>query len=335
MTRVAVIGCGYWGPNLIRNFSALEESTLAAICDRDEARLAPLRRQYPAVRVATDAAAVLADPDIDAVAIATPVETHFPLAEAALRAGKHVLVEKPLTRRVDEALALVRLAEACGRVLHVDHTFVYNPAVRKLRSLIDQGEIGDLLYIDSVRINLGLFQPDVNVIWDLAPHDISIMTYLVDGRPEWVSAVGSAHYGSRECQAYIAIQFENRILAHVHVNWLAPVKLRQTLIGGSRRMIVYDDLEPSEKIRVYEKGVTISDDPRAREEALVDYRVGDMRAPHIPKAEPLAEACRDFLHAIRTGRAPLVDGRAGLEVVRILAGAEESLRKRGERIPLP
>ncbi len=331
MIGVAVIGCGYWGPNLIRNFSALEDADLVAICDRDPERMEGIRRRYPSVRCFTAADALLRDGGIDAVAIATPVETHFPLASAALEAGKHVLVEKPLTHRVDQAEALVASADARGLTLQVDHTFVYSAAVRKLRSIVESGEIGDLLYIDSVRINLGLFQTDVNVLWDLAAHDVSIMTYLLDRKPLWVSAVGSAHYGKLECQAYVTIQFSDA-LAHLHVNWLAPVKLRSTLIGGSKRMIVYDDLEPSDKIRIYEKGVTLNGDPLSRDQALVDYRVGDMHAPYIEKTEPLESSCRNFVESIEAGSRPIADGRAGLEVVRILAAAQESLNKSGERI---
>ena len=247
---------------------------------------------------------------------------------------KHVLVEKPLTDSVETAEALVDLAERCGRILQVDHTFVYNSAVQKIRSIIDSGEIGDLLYVDCVRVNLGLFQNDVNVLWDLAAHDVSIISYLIDRPPLWVSAIGSAHYGKLESQAYVTIKFDASLIAHLHVNWLAPVKLRSTLIGGSKRMIVYDDLDPSEKIRVYEKGVTLNSDAGARERALVDYRIGDMFAPHLEKSEPLGRACSAFLEAIRTGAPSLSDGRAGLGVVRILEAAQRSLRVEGERVSL-
>ncbi len=334
MTGVAVIGCGYWGPNLIRNFSELEKSEIRTICDLNPAPLAELQRRYPSVRCSTDFRSVLEDPGIDAVAICTPVDSHYALTTAALSAGKHVLVEKPLTDSVETAELLVALAEAKGLTLQVDHTFVYSGAVQKLRSIIDDGGIGDLLYIDCVRINLGLFQPDVNVLWDLAPHDVSIINYLVDRKPVWVSAVGSAHYGKLESQAYLTIKFEDTLLAHLHVNWLAPVKLRSTLIGGSERMIVYDDLAPSEKIRIYEKGVNLATDPASRARALVDYRIGDMHAPYIDKTEPLARVCQTFLDAIENGTKPLTDGNSGLEVVRILEAAQQSLRKHGERVSL-
>jgi predicted dehydrogenase len=334
VTNVAVIGCGYWGPNLVRVLGGIDGTTVRTICDLDPERLATLQRRYPALRTVTEAETVFADPEIEAVAICTPVQTHYPLARAALEAGKHVLVEKPLAHSVAAAERLVRLAEDRGLTLHVDHTFVYTGAVRKIRALVDAGELGDLLYLDSVRVNLGLFQSDVNVLWDLAPHDVSIITHLVDRAPRWVSAIGAAHYGRTENQAYVTIKFDGSLLAHVHVNWLAPVKVRSTLIGGSKRMIVYDDLEPSEKIRVYEKGVTLHSDPASRARVLVDYRTGDMSAPYIDKTEPLERSCRTFLEAIETRTPSPTDGRAGLAVVRILEAAEESMQSDGKRVPL-
>jgi predicted dehydrogenase len=286
------------------------------------------------VRTVSDFDELLAARDVDGIAIATPVHTHFPLASQALRAGKHVLVEKPLAQSVEAAEALVALAARERRVLQVDHTFVYSGAVQRLKRLIDAGDLGELLYVDSVRINLGLIQHDVNVLWDLATHDVSILTYLVDRRPEWVSAIGCVHLGRIESQAYVAILFEGGLLAHLHVNWLAPVKLRSTVIGGSKRMVVYDDLQPSEKLRVYDKGAAVSADPDSRTQALVDYRLGDMFVPHIEKAEPLERVCAAFVEAIATGQPPLTDGRAGLEVVRILETAEQSMRRGGERLAL-
>jgi predicted dehydrogenase len=332
VTRVAVVGCGYWGPNIVRVFSSMDDVEVRAVFDKDMGRVGTVLRRYPAIRAIDDYAEILTDPDIDAVSICTPVNSHFELAHAALDAGKHVFVEKPLTHSVETAERLVRLAEEKGLTLHVDHTFIHSGAVRKIRSIIDGGEMGDLLYIDSVRVNLGLFQHDVSVLWDLAPHDISIMMYLAGARPLWVSAVGTAHYGDRASQAYVTLKFAGALLAHVHVNWLAPVKLRSTLIGGSERMIVYDDLEPSEKIRVYEKGVTVNSDETGRARALVDYRVGDMFAPYIEKTEPLERACSTFLESVRNGRPAEVDGRAGLEVVRILEAAQKSLDGDGERV---
>lgn len=332
MIGVAVIGCGYWGPNVVRNLAALPEAEVRVLCDLDASRLAPLRRRYPAARVTTDHRDAIADPRVDAVAICTPVASHYALASAALEAGKHVLVEKPLTDSVRDAEALVALAARRRLVLQVDHTFVYNGAVQKIRSIVDSGEIGELLYVDCVRINLGLFQSDVNVLWDLAPHDLSVVHHLIPERPLWVSAVGAAHLGRFESQAYLTVKYAGSLIAHFHVNWLAPVKLRSTLIGGSKRMIVYDDLAPSEKIRVYDKGVVVASDRGARDRALVDYRIGDMFAPYVDKTEPLARVCESFVRSIETGEAPPTDGRAGLEVVRILECAQQSLAQDGARV---
>jgi predicted dehydrogenase len=331
---VAVIGCGYWGPNVVRNLNALPGAEARVLCDLDPERLEPLRRRYPAARTTTDYRDALADPRVDAVAICTPVATHFEIARAALEAGRHVLVEKPLTDSVPDALHLVRLAERRRLVLQVDHTFVYNPAVQRIRQIIGSGELGELLYVDCVRINLGLFQSDVNVIWDLAPHDLSVVCFLVDRSPRWVSAVGAAHMGRFESQAYLTVKYDDSLLAHLHVNWLAPVKIRSTLIGGSKRMIVYDDLAPSEKIRIYDKGVVLNGDRGTRDRARVDYRIGDMFAPYVDKVEPLARVCEGFVRAVETGEPALTDGRAGLEVVRILEAAQRSLAREGERIPL-
>ncbi|HEY8153349.1 MAG TPA: Gfo/Idh/MocA family oxidoreductase [Myxococcota bacterium] len=334
MLRVGVAGCGYWGPNLVRNFQMLDGCQVQAVCDLDPARVEAVRRIYPTIRAASRFEALLDDPAIDAIAICTPVRAHYPLAHAALEAGKHVLVEKPLTDSSASALALVELAEQRGLILQVDHTFVYTGAVRKVREIIDSGEVGQLLYLDFVRVNLGLFQEDVNVLWDLGPHDVSILTHLVGRRPSWVSAVGSAHYGVLEDQVYVTVKYEGSLIAHLHLNWLAPVKIRSTLIGGTRRMIVYDDLEPSEKVRIYEKGVTLLSDAGTRARALVDYRLGDMFAPHIDKTEPLSLVCRSFRDAVASGVQPLTDGRAGLEVVRILEAAQASIRKQGEQVSL-
>ncbi len=332
MLRVGVIGCGYWGPNLARNFQTLEGCELRAACDLDPERVEALRRTYPTLRAARSLDELLSDPDLDAVAICTPVQTHFAVARAALEAGKHVLVEKPLTDASASARALVELAESKGLTLQVDHTFVYSGAVRKVREIVERGDVGDLLYLDFVRVNLGLFQEDVNVLWDLGPHDVSILTHLVERPPLWVSAVGSVHYGELEDQVYATVKFEGSLIAHLHVNWLAPVKVRSTLIGGTQRMIVYDDLAPSEKVRIYEKGITVSGDAGSRERALVDYRMGDMFAPHIDKTEPLERVCAAFRDAVATGTPPPTDGRAGLEVVRILEAAQVSMRKDGERV---
>ena len=334
MIGVAVVGFGYWGPNIARNLTQLPECELRAICDLDPERLSAPKRLYPGCRLEGDFQNLLRAPDIDAIAICTPVATHYDLASAALRADKHVLIEKPLADTSEKCERLINLAASRGRVLQVDHTFVYSEPVQAIRSMLDAGDVGDLLYVDAVRINLGLFRPDVDVIWDLAVHDLSIINYLIEDRPLWVSAIGIAHYGKFASQAYVAVKYEGSLLAHVHVNWLAPVKIRSTVIGGSKRMIVYDDLSPSEKVRIYEKGVSMNDDPESRTRAMVDYRLGSMTAPYLEKTEPLRRVCGEFLGAIDGGRAPLTDGKEGLAVVRILEAAHESMRKNSERISM-
>jgi predicted dehydrogenase len=280
-------------------------------------------RRYPAAQTTTDYQALLADSKLDAIAIVTPVATHFQIARAALVAGKHLLVEKPLTATEREAEELINLAESNQRTLMVDHTFVYTGAVRKMKEIVASGELGDLLYFDSVRINLGLFQKDINVLWDLAPHDLSIMDYLIDREPLAVSAIGSCH---------IERGIEN-IAYLIHFNWLAPVKIRRTLIAGSRKMILYDDIEPTEKVRVYDKGVTtnrVGADREADYQTLVSYRTGDVWAPKLDSAEALRYVVAEFLDSIRASRPPLTDGQAGLRVVRVLAAAQESIKNGGQ-----
>src|ERR1700674_315607 len=283
MIGVAVIGYGYWGPNLVRNFWELPGVRLVSVCDVRTDRLAGVQARYPAVEITGDLSAVLNDPRVDAVAIATPVSTHFDLALRALQAGKHVFVEKPITATTEQALRLVDESERRRLVMAVDHTFVYTGAVRKMLELVDGGGIGDVYYYDSVRVNLGLFQHDVSVIWDLAVHDLAIMDYVLPSLPVAVSATGVSHVaGEPENIAYLNLFFENNLIAHINVNWLAPVKIRRTLVGGSRKMIVYDDLEPSEKVKVYDKGITLNGNPQKNGEKvyqmLVGYRTGDMWA---------------------------------------------------------
>jgi predicted dehydrogenase len=332
VTRVGVIGLGYWGPNLARNFATASDATLAACCDLNAERCQKLARLYPGAIVTQNADDVLGSADIEAIAIATPVHSHYELVKRALSSGKHVLVTKPITADVAQARELAELAESTGLVLQVDHTFVYHPAVEKLKDVIVRGELGDLHYVDSVRINLGLFQNDVSVIWDLAPHDVSIMQYLIDRPVEWVQAVGAHNPGHRmESMAYIAVQFADNVLGHCHVNWLAPMKVRMLMVGGSRRMAVYDDNLVTEKVKIYDKGVAIST-IEGLYDALVQYRQGDMHAPAIETTEALSREVRHFLYCIRRGRQPLTDGRAGLRVVSILAAAQESLRKGGRRV---
>src|SRR3954453_21765409 len=280
MVRIGIIGYGYWGPNLVRNFVEAPNTQVVAVADKNTERLEVLSRRYPGIEGMSDHRDILRNPDIDAVAISTPVSTHFPLAMEALQAGKHVLVEKPMTSSSDEARRLIDEASRRKLVLMVDHTFVYTGAVRKMRQLIDDGTLGEVYYYDSTRVNLGLFQHDVNVIWDLAVHDLSIMDYILPEVPMEISATGIGHVnGAGEDTAYISVFYSGSIIAHLNVNWLSPVKLRRTLVGGSRSMIVYDDIETSEKIKVYDKGVIVRNNPESLYKMLVSYRSGDMSAP--------------------------------------------------------
>jgi predicted dehydrogenase len=331
--NIGVIGYGYWGPNMVRNFVDVPGSQVIAVSDLRAERLSRVKTSYPAIRVMQDAHALIVAPDIDAIVIATPVSSHFPLALEALKAGKHVLVEKPLTATVAQAQELNEEAERQHRVLMVDHTFVYTSSVRKIHDLIVSSELGDLFYYDSVRINLGLFQHDVSVLWDLAVHDIAIMDYILPVRPRAVSATGISHVpGSPEDVAYLTVFFENNLIAHIHVNWLAPVKVRRTLIGGSRKMIVYDDLEPSEKIKVYDKGITIDNDDENVYQFLVGYRTGDMWAPRIDTTEALRTEAAHFIRCVDQSESPLTDGQVGLQVVKILEAATLSMHDKGKPI---
>ena len=336
MIRIGVIGYGYWGPNLVRNFAEAPGATLVGISDLSADRLAEARRRYPFARMTEQSADLLTDASIDAIAIATPVSSHYELALAALRSDKHVLVEKPLASSSEEAMRLIDEASRRNLVLMVDHTFVYTGAVRKIRQMVAEGALGDIYYYDSVRVNLGLFQHDVNVIWDLAVHDLSILDFVLSSKPLAVSATGISHIpGQPENVAYITLFFADTKIAHLHVNWLAPVKVRRTLIGGSERMIVYDDLEPSDKVKIYDKGVTIS--PRDEEvyQLLVSYRSGDMWAPKLDQTEGLQTEARHFVDCIEKNEEPDTDGLAGLRVVRVLEAAEKSMNLRGQLVELP
>src|SRR4030095_3623623 len=302
MIQVGVVGYGYWGPNLVRNFMAAPGSSVFAVADLREERLQPLRKLYPSLKTSTDAFGLIKDPAVDAVIIATPVSSHFELAMAALKAGKHVLVEKPLAARSDQARQLIDCADARNLVLLVDHTFVYTDAVRKMRELITTGALGEIYYYDAVRVNLGLFQHDINVIWDLAIHDLSIMDFVLPDKPVAVSATGISHVpGQPENVAYIPLFFPSAQIAHVHVNWLTPVKVRHTLIGGSEKMILYDDLDPSEKVKVYDKGINVTPEPEDVYKMLVSYRSGDMWAPRLDNTEALQTEARHFIDCIEHG----------------------------------
>lgn len=337
MIGIAVIGYGYWGPNLVRNIAEIPDARLIYVCDLRKDRLAPVEARYPTVAVTEDIDEVLRDPRVDAVAIATPVSTHFKIAMKALMAGRHVFVEKPMAATSEEARRLVDEANRRGLKLAVDHTFVHTGAVRKMREIVEDG-LGDMYYYDSVRVNLGLFQHDVSVVWDLAVHDLSIMDYVLREKPIAVSATGMSHViGEPENIAYLNLFFESKLIAHVHVNWLAPVKVRRTLIGGSSKMIVYDDLEPSEKIKVYDKGITLNDTLQGNGDVyqmLVGYRTGDMYAPQLDMTEALGRELRQFVSCIEGDGQPATDGLAGLRVVRILEAATQSLAQRGRVVEL-
>jgi predicted dehydrogenase len=332
---VGVIGYGYWGPNLVRNFAETPGARVAWVTDVRPERLAQVTARYPAIRVSTDYQDMLSDPVVDAVAIATPVSSHFELGMAALAAGKHTLLEKPIASSSEEATRLILEAKSRGLTLMVDHTFVYTPAVQKMRELTEDGQLGDIYYYDSVRINLGLFQHDVNVLWDLAVHDLSIMDFVLDRRPVAVSATGLAHVpGEPENIAYMTMFFEGDLIAHVHVNWLAPVKVRRTLLGGSRRMVMFDDLEASEKIKVYDRGISVNSSQEKKYQMLIGYRAGDMWAPQLAIREALQAETAHFVDCIANGRKPITDGAVGLRVVRLLEAATQSMKSQGALVAM-
>ena len=331
--RVGVIGYGYWGPNIVRNFQALDKAQLVAVCDKSPAALKRAARVCPGVDLTTDFSHVLRSPDIDAVAIVTPVWTHYELAKAALENGKHVFVEKPFTSSTWQAEELIELAARKGLQIMVDHTFLFSGAVRKIREIVDSGTLGPLYYFDSTRVNLGLFQHDVSVVWDLAPHDLSIMDYIIAERPEGVVATGSNHLNGHADMAFITIYFPRNIIAHVNVNWLSPVKMRTTLIGGKDKMLVWNDLEADEKIKIYDKGVQITNGEGVYD-LLVSYRSGDVWAPRCDQTEALKVELGYFVECISNGVAPINDGNAGLRIVRLLDAAERSLKERGRVVEL-
>lgn len=328
-----VIGYGYWGPNIVRNLMALEGSQVLAIAEISEAARLRALKAHARVKVTDDSSEVTRSPAIDAVAIVTPVWTHYQLAKAALENGKHVFVEKPFTSNSAEGEELINLAARKNLTIMVDHTFLFTAAVNKLSQLIDDGTLGKLYYYDSTRVNLGLFQHDINVLWDLAPHDLSIMDYLIKARPEAVIATGQVHLNGHEDVAYMTLYFPDNIIAHVNVNWLSPVKVRTTLIGGEKRMVVWNDLEADEKLKLYDRGV----DVKSREgvyELLMNYRSGDMWAPHLEQVEALRQELEYFVECVSSGRKAVNDGCAGLRVVKMLEAATQSLYKRGSSVYL-
>ncbi len=332
--RVGVIGCGYWGPNLIRNFFSSPATELVAICDANPVRLESVGRTYSTVKRVGSVDELL-ETGIEAVAIATPVSSHHALASRCLEAGLHVLVEKPLAATTQDAQSLVDLAERKQRILMVDHTYLFNPAVRRIKELVEYGELGDLYYVDSIRINLGLFQHDVNVVWDLAPHDLSIVDYVLDYQARSISAWGCAHANPDiEDIAYVNVDYGDRMMANFHVNWLSPVKLRQMIFAGSRKSLIFNDLNTTEQIKVYDRGINVGTSEEARHKAQIDYRAGDVWSPHIAPQEALAGVVSHFAECIREGKIPLSSGHLGLRVVRLLEAATRSIRAQGGRVVL-
>jgi predicted dehydrogenase len=333
MIRLGVIGFGYWGPVVARNFHSTDGCELVAVSDKSHAALERAKRNFPGVKTTTDADEIIRSTEIDAVAVITPVWTHFEFAKAALENGKHVFVEKPFTSTATQASELIDLAQRKRLQIMVDHTFLFTGAVRKIRQLIDEGVLGRLYYYDSTRVNLGLFQHDVNVIWDLAPHDLSIMNYLLGAEPQAVAATGQNHFNGLEDMAYITVYFNSNMLAHINVNWLSPVKVRTTLIGGEKKMVMWNDLEADEKVKVYDKGVDITNGASVYD-LLVSYRSGDMWAPKVEQAEALKTEARYFIDCITRNERPFNDGCSGLRVVRLLEAAAQSLKDRGRPVTL-
>ncbi len=327
---IGVIGYGYWGPNLVRNFHDLEDVAVVCVCETRRQRREHLHKHYPGARMIGDWREMIHDRNVDAVVVATPVSTHYQLAREILSGGKHVLVEKPLALKSVEARELIDLAERYRQVLMVGHTFVYHEPVRKIRELVCEGELGELLYLDSTRANLGILQDDINVIWDLAPHDISIMDYLLRRKPVSVCTTGSSHTGrGLEDIAFLTFHYGDNLIGHVNVNWLSPVKIRRMLVGGTRKMIVYDDTEPSEKVKVYDLGIERSDSPGKRHNELIQYRAGDIFVPKLANKEALRTEASDFIDSIRKSRRPQADGESGLRIVQLLELASESLSRGG------
>jgi len=330
--KVGIIGLGYWGPNLVRNFLIQSDVEKVVACDVREDRLKFISQKFPSVHLSKSCDETLTG-DCDLIVIATPVATHFPIAKRALENNKHIWVEKPFTATVSEAEELIKIAESRNLKIFVDHTFIYNGAVIKMKELIEKNELGDILYFESERINLGLFQKDVNVIWDLAPHDLSIMQFILDKKAKAISSNGIANFNGKENIAHISIYFEDNCFAHFHVNWISPVKIRRMIVGGTKKMLVYDDMENFEKIKVYDSGVDIKS-TEGIHEALVQYRIGDMFSPKINQSEALALGARECIDAIKQNRQPLTSGYDGLEVVKLLEASDKSLKNMGKIVEI-
>ncbi|MFO0359304.1 MAG: Gfo/Idh/MocA family protein [Flavobacteriales bacterium] len=334
MINVVIIGFGYWGPNLVRNFSSIPDVRVKLVVDLRPERLQVARANYPQIETSTDIDSIWKDPEVDAVVVATPVFTHFELAKKALESGKHVLLEKPMTDTVAHALELIELSQKFNKVLMVDHTFLYTPAVQKMKQLIDDGTIGNIKYFDSTRINLGLIQQDVNVLWDLAPHDISILDYLINDVPVSVNATGVSHiHNGIENIAYLTVNYQSSIIGHFNCSWSSPVKIRMMLVGGDKKMIVFNDMEPTEKIRLYDTAHSVSSDEE-KQRVLVDYRVGDVFIPKLGSAEALSGMARDFISAITAGTTPIASWKSGLNTIKILEASQKSIKQGGKEIKI-
>lgn len=333
MIRIGVVGYGYWGPNIVRNFNSASGSKVVAICDKDPQMLIHIANEYPSISAVSSYEDIVTSPNIDAVAIVTSVSSHYELARKALEHGKHIFVEKPFTASIAEAVSLIELAEQKHLKIMVDHTFLFTGAIRKIKELIDNKDLGKIYYYDSTRFSLGLFQRDVNVVWDLAPHDFAIMNYLITEKPTHVTAFGKSHVNHQEDIAYITIHFASNLLAHFSVNWIAPVKIRNILIGGDRRMLVWNDVNADEKIKIYDKGAEIKDREGFRE-LLVNYRSGDVLVPQISQKEALKDECDNFVSCIEKNSIPINDGHAGLEVVRMLDACSQSMKHNGKTVKI-
>ena len=329
--KIGVIGLGYWGPNLVRNFIAQPEVSKVIGCDLQEDRRNLIKRRFPSTELLSDYNNLLKS-DVDAIVIATPVDTHFKFAKAALEAGKHIWVEKPFTATSDQAKELIEISEKKNLKIFVDHTFIYTGSIAKIKELIREGELGEIKYFDSVRINLGLFQHDVNVIWDLAPHDLSIMQYLMeDSKAVGVAANGVANYSDHENVAHLSVYFQNNTFAHFHVNWTSPVKIRRMILGGDKKMLVFNDMANLEKIKVYDSGVEMKTAEKIHQ-ALIQYRIGDMYSPKVVQTEALNLGAKEFINSIMEDRLPLTNGYDGLKVVKILEASEKSIKNKGQLI---
>lgn len=332
MINIAIVGYGYWGPNLVRNFNTVDGCKVKWVADQRTERLVAISKIYPDILTTANLDDLYNDPELHAIVIATPVHTHFPMAQKAMEMGKHVLLEKPMTQSSEEAKTLIALSQQKGLVLMVDHTFLYTGAVQKIKDLIDNGDLGDIQYFDSTRINLGLFQQDINVLWDLAPHDISILFHLIKERPVSVCATGVSHTpNGLENIAYLTVRYPSEKIAHFSCSWTSPVKIRKILIGGSKKMVMFDDVEPTEKVKVYDTGYDVTNDEEKRK-LLIDYRTGDIFVPKLAQKEALGGMANDFIKAIAEGTKPLSDWKIGLEVVQVLEAAQESIKNQGKEI---